>query len=295
MIDSEPAVLRNNISGLPRAFRSFACSIVSCCVLLFFTLVSSTHAFAEDYDIYLLAGQSNMDGRGAVSDLSEAQQLAVEGAIIYYRNMLASSEGWKPLAPGFSIPPKHKKGLPSPTFGPELGFASAMLKASPERKIALIKGSKGGTNLRADWNPGMHGDLESQGPRYRDFFETIQMATDALRLRGDSFTIRCLLWHQGEADSKSPAKTYQERLENLIARVRQDVGIADLPVVVGEVYDNGKRDKVRAGIQAVGKNGDRTALVTAEGLTTWDEGTHFDAASQLKLGERFADAVLAIQ
>ena len=36
-------------------------------------------------------------------------------------------------------------------------------------------------------------------------------------------------------------------------------------------------------------------LVTAKGLSTWDAGTHFDAKSQLILGERYAGAILKLQ
>ena len=43
---------------------------------------------AEHYDIYLLAGQSNMDGRGKVADLSESQQKPMEQAIIYYLSLI---------------------------------------------------------------------------------------------------------------------------------------------------------------------------------------------------------------
>ncbi|MFK8115317.1 MAG: sialate O-acetylesterase, partial [Rubripirellula sp.] len=213
---------------------------------------------------------------------------------IFYRNMPTSSDEWKPLAPGFSIPPKHKTGLPSSTFGPELGFAKAMLAANPKKKLALIKGSKGGSSLRVDWNPGTHGDDSTQGTRYRDFIKTIKIATGKLDQRGDSYKIQALLWHQGESDSKSPANVYQERLEKFIDRVREDVKVPGLPVVVGEVFDNGKRDGVRTAIRTVGTKGENTGLVSSEDLTTWDEGTHFDAASQLTLGKRYAEAVSAL-
>ena len=123
-------------------------------------------AGAEEYDLYLLAGQSNMDGRGLTEDLTEAQLSGLENAIIYYRNVSIESEGWSPLQCGFSKPPKFKGGIPAPTFGPEIGFVQAISKAQPDRKIALIKGSKGGTNLRRDWVPGEKDNKESQGPCY---------------------------------------------------------------------------------------------------------------------------------
>ncbi len=254
-------------------------------------LAFSSVCCAENYDVYLLAGQSNMDGRGLKEKLSKQQRLPIDDAIIFYRSVPRTSEGWQQLAPGFSVPPKYKGDLPSPTFGPEIGFAQSMLKAEPSRKLALIKGSKGGTNLRADWKPGVHGDKDSQGPRYRDFVETIRMATKQLQQRGDQFTIRGLLWHQGESDSKSSTKVYRQRLGELIVRIREDVGVPDLPIVVGEVFDNGNRDSVRAAIQAVAKESSTVGLVSSAGTKTSDPGTHFDASSQLLLGERYAAAM----
>ncbi|GAB5405205.1 MAG: sulfatase-like hydrolase/transferase [Aureliella sp.] len=257
-------------------------------------LMFATVGLAEEYDVYLLAGQSNMDGRGRISELSEEQKGAIEDAIIFYRSVPRSSDGWQPLQPGFSVPPKYKGDFPSPTFGPEIGFVRSIQKSKPGRNVAIIKGSKGGTSLRADWKPGTKGDVASQGPRYRDFVETIRMATDQLRRRGDQFTIRGMLWHQGESDSRSSSETYGRRLNELIVRIREDVGVSELPIVVGEVFDNGKRDSVRAVVQAVASQHPTVGLASSSGTSTWDPGTHFDANSQLLLGERFAAAMLEL-
>ena len=156
-----------------------------------------------------------MDGRGLVSDLSKDQQQPVDNAIIFYRNVSQSSDGWQNLVPGFSVPPKYKGRFPSPTFGPEIGFARSMLQGQAGRKLALIKGSKGGTSLRADWKPGVSGDKGSQGSCYREFIETTRMAMKQLRERGERFVIRGLLWHQGESDSKSSTEVYHRRLNRL--------------------------------------------------------------------------------
>ncbi|WP_081614093.1 sialate O-acetylesterase [Novipirellula maiorica] len=264
------------------------------CLLTFFAVVPS-FVTAAHYDVYLLAGQSNMDGRGDASKLTDQQRQPSDQTIIFYRNLPKSSDGWQPLAPGFSIAPGYKGEVPSSTFGPELGFAKEMLRAEPERKLALIKGSKGGSSLRRDWNPGVQGDPKTQGQRYRDFIETIGMATKQLSERGDQYAIRGLLWHQGESDSKLQSGVYETLLLQFVDRLRQDIGVADLPVVVGEVFDNGKRDEVRAAIRAVGTRGAGFGLVTSEGTSTWDEGTHFDAASQWLLGQRYAAAMLKIR
>ena len=252
---------------------------------------SQSVCVGENYDVYLLAGQSNMDGRGLARELSAAQKKPMEQAIIFYRNPKTEGEGWQPLSPKFSLAPKKYKGA---TFGMEIGFAQSMIKTQPETKLALIKGSQGGTNLRSDWKPGTKGDSESQGPLYREFIKTIQTATDKLTKRGDTFTIRGFLWHQGESDSKK-AKQYRDRLERLIERIREDVGVPSLPVVVGEVFDNGKRDSVREATQNVAKASSTVGLVTSDGTKTSDPGTHFDTDSILLMGNRYAEQIVTLQ
>jgi len=254
------------------------------------TLQAGTH-----YDLYLLAGQSNMDGRGKAADLQPGQRKPSATAIIFYRNPPAASDGWQPLAPGYSIAPGYKGTLPSATFGPELGFAEALAAAQKDRPLALIKGSKGGTSLAKDWKPGTKGKPATQGPCYRNFVETVSLACKELERRGDTYTLCGLLWHQGESDAQSSAETYQAEVTELIARLREDLATPDLPVVIGEVYDNGKRDTVRTAEKAAAKAVPHVGFASAEGLQTWDKGTHFDAASQLTLGRRFAEAMVELR
>ncbi|MEP3481767.1 MAG: sialate O-acetylesterase [Fuerstiella sp.] len=274
----------------PISTRQLACLVL----LIAFCVWPIKTATADHFHCYLLAGQSNMDGRGENSDLTDAQIDSVKDVIIYYNNPPLTTDGWVPLKPGFSRPPKYKAQLPSPKFGPEIGFAAEMLQSAQEQKIAIIKASEGGTNLRLDWQPGVAEDPASQGPNYRNFIQTIKRATDQLTKEGHTYEIRAMLWHQGESDSKAAPKTHQKRLTNLIARVRNDCEVPELPVVLGQVFDNGKRDKVRTAIKATSEAVDKVGLVTAEGLTTWDAGTHFDAASQITLGQRFAKETMSL-
>jgi iduronate 2-sulfatase len=256
-------------------------------------LFNSVARAGTHYDLYLLAGQSNMDGRGKAADL-KPEQREIRQAIIFYRNPPASSDGWKPLTPGYSVAPRYKGTLPSPTFGPEIGFAIEMLKDRPNQSIALIKGSKGGTSLAHDWKPGKAGEPASQGPCYRNFLETVRVARKSLEARGDTFTLRGILWHQGEDDVRSTADQYQQMLTTFIARIREDLNQPDLPFVIGEVYDNGQRDTVRAAQRATARAVPHVAFASSDGLKTWDHGTHFDAASQLTLGARFAEAMVKL-
>ena len=265
------------------------------CILLFAILAVARVAVpaAESADVVILIGQSNMDGRGAVKYLPPDLQAPNPAFQIFYRNPPFSSEGWKPLAPGFSVPPGYKgTTLPSGTFGCELTFAPALAKLRPDLHLVLIKASKGGTSLNKDWKPATRDEVANQGPCYRNFRTTL---TDALAaLPGTGHRLRGVVWHQGESDAGMPAEAYGKMLTTFIARVREDLATPDLPFVIGEVYDNGNRDFVRAGQKDVGSTVPKTAFVSCEGLVTFDKGTHFDAAGQMEFGRRYATALAGL-
>ena len=111
-------------------------------------------------------------------------------------------------------------------------------------------------------------------------------------MQGDTFVIRGMLWHQGESDAGQPAGAYKKNLEALIASVRSDLGLPKLPVLIGQVNNNGKRDNIFADQKTVVSTVPDTYLVESTGLETWDHGTHFDAKSQIELGNRFAREML---
>jgi iduronate 2-sulfatase len=268
--------------------------------------VTAPQAAPISWDVYLLAGQSNMDGRGKASELNDEQREVIKQASIFYRNPPAATETWKPLAPGYSIAPGYRGTLPSPTFGPEIGFAKSMIGANPQAHLALIKGSKGGTSLSKDWNPGVKDQPDTQGPCYRNFMETVSLALKLLVPAdensgtgnahgvGSKVTLRGVLWHQGESDSGSTAEVYRQRLATFITRLREDLGQPHLPIVIGEVFDNGRRNSVRSAQRAIAETMPGVALASAEDLKTSDAGTHFDSSSQLILGQRMAEAMLKL-
>ena len=116
-------------------------------VLLALTFLPSI-ATAQTIDVYIMAGQSNMDGRGDVSDLSEEQLASLQNdTIIRYVNpgsereravptsnpadLDVGSNGFTALVPGrFSVDLTSTRQL-SPTFGPELSFCLLYTSPSP--------------------------------------------------------------------------------------------------------------------------------------------------------------------
>lgn len=252
----------------------------------------SQKARAEHYEIFLLAGQSNMDGRGSLKGLTgdlEKYTKPNPDVLIHFsagglKRPLTTSQGFKPLQPGYSGTPGNKSpdALPTKTFGPEVSFGPEMAKALAGKHILLVKFAEGGTSLGADWNPAAKGKL------YENFIKFVRQTQEIIKSKGDTCEIRGIAWHQGESDASMPAGKYQVALTELIAKVRTDLAAKDLPFVIGQVYDNGKRTGIIEDQKATAKAVANVGFADADRLKTIDNGTHFDAASQIELGKRLA-------
>jgi len=255
---------------------------------------------AEHYRVFIFAGQSNMDGRGKKSDLTGSLAPFAKprpDVLICYSNSTIrgpyTSGGWKPLEPGYSVPPGTKQAhgdkytMPAETFGPEVGFGNALADAwKSSSHIAIIKFSEGGTSLHKDWDPNTRGAL------YDQMMKFVDASLKTLPGHDVTWQYAGFVWHQGESDASLPDGKYQELLEALIARVRNDLHTLEMPVVIGEVFNNAHRDRVLAGQKAACDKGKNVFLVSAKGLVTSDHGTHFDTASQIELGKRMAKIYL---
>lgn len=255
-------------------------------------LAVATPVRADHYEVFVVAGQSNCDGRGAAAELKgplakwakPQDDILIAYSCSKLRGPVLQSGGFKPLQPGWSVAPGKNKptALPSGTFGPEVSFGRGMADHLKDKKVAIIKFAEGGTSLQKDWNP------EVKDRLYPAFLDFTRKSLKELKEKGHTYTIRGMIWHQGESDASLSAEEYQKLLTVFIARVRTDLEAPDLPFGIGEVFDNGKRDSIRTAQKATAKDVKGAFLVSAGELKTSDMGTHFDAASQIQLGERFA-------
>lgn len=265
--------------------------IIIACVAAFFT----TAAYAAQYDVYILAGQSNMDGRGKVDGLEGRLAAPQTGSLIYYANPADPSRagettvrsGWQTLSPGYSIAPGTTRDdpLPNPTFGPEISFVQTLAQANPDgNPVAVVKVTRGGTNLRSDWSP--------TGFMYQSLVSELDAALNALANDGHSGTVRGMLWHQGESDSNRVAQ-YQNEFESLVLNIRTTVKDPELPVVIGELAQV-KSPAFRELQRKIADDDDRIGFASSLGLNTPDK-THFDADAQVVLGQRYAQSLIQLR
>jgi lysophospholipase L1-like esterase len=250
---------------------------------------------AAEIDLYLVAGQSNCDGRADKNDLTgrlagwAGEQTNV---LINYTNPITKDPenptyetGWTNLMPGFAVR-SNGESMPSERYGPELSFGKMMADSFPNRNIALIKVTKGGTNVAADWNP------DSNGFMWQTFTNKVTAAIQELTDAGDTYNLKGMIWHQGESDIDRTSAEFTTDLTNVLAAFRTFTGAPKLPIVIGELTD--LYSARTADMHAVVNADSHTAIVSATNLLTNLVSplyTHFDSLSQLALGRRYGALV----
>jgi predicted TIM-barrel fold metal-dependent hydrolase len=242
--------------------------------LVLFGLLLSVHASRaesaepENLHIYLLIGQSNMAGRAPVPE-------DLTGEI--ERCFLLNAEGqWEPARNPLNRYSSVGKGPQHQRLGPGYSFARKMLEANPDINIGLIVNAQGGTKIE-QWlgKSKLYYGIRGRSKPFRD-----------------SGRIKGVLWHQGESNSDRP-EGYLENLKILIGNLRNDFNDMNLPFVAGQIRHE-PHFAINDEIAKLPDEVHLTGVASSEGLTTYDRW-HFDSESQLKLGERYAEAMLALQ
>lgn len=176
--------------------------------------------------------------------------------------------------------------------GPGLAFARAMLAGDSTAFIGLIPVAVGGSAIDS-WQPGGYHDQTKSYP----YDDALRRAKAAL----PSGTLRGILWHQGESDSKPElVANYTEKLVTLINRFRQELATANVPVVVGTLGDffvaqNPAAAQINTQLRNLPTRLPRVACIEATGLTDKGDQTHFDSPSARELGRQYAAAMRKLQ
>jgi hypothetical protein len=181
--------------------------------------------------VFILAGQSNMEGLGLVADLSSFSQYVFTKVKIY-------SSVWG--LPSFSFYPVLSPGNPFPdssTFGPEIGIAQVLTVAYPQDSFIFVKAAWGSTSLSDDW---------LGGQAYTWFRSIVGPALDSIGTPSRD-SIAGMFWMQGEQDASfdTMAARYADNLRTFVNdKIRKDFGLASLPFVYGKI----KNDTISYGV-----------------------------------------------
>ncbi|WP_157663300.1 sialate O-acetylesterase [Polaribacter sp. SA4-12] len=266
-------------------------------IVFFFAINSSSQD--KKTKVFLLAGQSNMDGRAKASDLSEIDKQRLKKAqknVTLYYNF---DEG-KPLDSTKVAKHTSKKFRADYLFGPELFFGIKMSEKYPDHKILLIKRSRGGMSLYGAWNPDWSlekATLMKEQKQPKLYAEFIDYSKKTLANLTD-YELCGMLWVQGETDSgkrfgPKPANEYEVNLKNLISSARKDFNKPNLPFLIFQVGGG----KVVEGMKNTAKEDENVVLIpqkTDKKSKFYFERNpppvgHYVTSSMKKIGEYFFD------
>ena len=248
-------------------------------------------------DLWVLAGQSNMEGYGRTVDMETSSPLV---------RSFQSKEIWavaeEPLHWLDESPrPVHRKlnGQPPAPEAPEpraagrengagLGLTFAKLvQARTGVAIGLIPCAHGGTSMD-QWNPER---ARTEGD------ESLYGATLS-RIRANGGKIAGVLWYQGESDANpADAPLYTDRMIHLIQAFRTDLGQPELPfyfvqlgpyVTVGAPGEASRWSAIREAQRLLPQSVPNTAMASAIDLDL-DDNIHISTAGLKRLGKRLAN------
>jgi sialate O-acetylesterase len=247
-------------------------------------------------DLWLLIGQSNMDGCGKLTGIEPPSKMV---HCFYYDEQWGVAKD--PLCRVYdSVDPVHWSGLSEPErdkartedhrfreygagLGVRFGKEISKLTGAP---VGLVMCSHGGTSIE-QWAP----ELKDQGGQslYGSMLRRVQACGGV---------IAGALWYQGESNAMSPETVphYKERMQRFIASLRADVGAPNLPFIqvqLSRCFFNGDPavpdnwNRIQQTQLDIALETPNVSLVAAIDASLSD-AIHIDAQSGRRLGKRLA-------
>jgi hypothetical protein len=243
-------------------------------------------AFQGRIALFVLAGQSNMEGWGELP----AEQTLHPRAFVF-----GNDYAWRLASEPIDRPEGQVDPVSGATgrLGPGFAFAKPLLAERPELIVGLIPCARGNTSIH-EWQRSL-----SDETLYGACLKRIRAASAMGELAG-------LLVFQGEADALDPQRNpdrvlsafnYGRMFSRFVKDFRTAVERPDLPVVYAQI---GTTDAVEAFVnweliqeQQAAIDLPCTRMFTTDDLDLAD-GLHFTTTSYQTIGARFAAAYLQL-
>ena len=232
----------------------------------------------ERINSFLMIGQSNMAGRGVLSDVTPID-----------------NEKCFMLRTGIFIKMTEPVNIDAPIFGeewfcgvsPAASFADELSRYT-DKKIGIIPCAVGGTKIK-EWMPG---EIL--------FCNAVMNAKLAMR----TSDLKGIIWHQGESDctDDESINLYRQRFLTVMCALRKELGNECLPIIIGEISENiseqwkfeDRPEKLNKILNEIANELPFCRIVSSDGLKLKEDGIHFDSASCRIFGKRYCDEFLKI-
>lgn len=259
----------------------------------------------SDADIWVLGGQSNMQGYGIVGNptppLAKAMVYDLGGEwmpavapthrllnakapifkqLLFKADKSLTEENWPERV-------AQNRVKPWGGIGPDLAFAEAVTQATG-RHVGLVPCAFGGTSMD-QWDPALRD--QGGGSLYGNMIE---------RIRAVGGNLRGLLWYQGESDAlPGVVDEYARKFLNFVDCLRRDTGLPNLPVIYVQIGrfcletrpQESAWERVQELQRQLAKQRPNLWVVPAVDLPL-DDLIHVSAGGHARLGRRLAEAAL---
>jgi hypothetical protein len=233
----------------------------------------------ENILVFILAGQSNMAGRGIVEPIDTIPSPRIltinrNGEIILAKEPLSVYE-WKLNNRGTSC---------------GLSFAKELLTHIPEKySILLLPTAVGGTSINQWIGDSIHREVK--------LLSNFKAKAELGMKYG---TVKAILWHQGESDANAVGiMNRQDNLNTLFTKFRSYVNNPTLPILIGNLgsfsKDPDNWNKINEQNAHYAAKDKYVRVVPTNDLTPNRDKIHFDSKSQREMGKRFAKQYLNLQ
>ena len=242
--------------------RNFLAVTAITCVLASLSVPSWADAPGGPVQVYILAGQSNMQGHGTVNVPPDSRN-GGKGTLEYlvrdaasagqFRHTVNQNGDWRVRddvwiwslgrTGGLSV----GYGAGQDKIGPEFQFGHVM-GDHVDNPVLLIKTAWGGKSLNKDFRPPSSGG--EVGPYYTQMIQHIKEVLADIKKHmpsyaGQGYMLSGFGWHQGWNDriDQKANDAYEENMVNFIHDVRQELGVKNLPFVIAETGMTGPEEK----------------------------------------------------
>lgn len=219
-------------------------------------IVTRQEKSAKKVRVFVLAGQSNMQGYGAIDaengtgSLIDVIQKDDEGLW----SVIGEAGNWNTLDGAYLHFAKEEEtiktkvtvgqGAHPDLIGPELMFAHQLDAYYDDDPVLIIKTAWGGKSLAGDFRPpSAEGNT---GEFYETMIQTVKNVTENLgtefpEIGLTDFELSGFAWFQGWNDGETDdfLNEYESNLGHLVTDIRNDLGVPNLPIIVANSGQGG--------------------------------------------------------
>jgi sialate O-acetylesterase len=249
-------------------------------------------------DLWVLAGQSNMEGVGDLVNVTtpmdqahsfdQSDHWGIAKEPLHSLPDAVDRVHWRKNAAGepeLLTGPARDKWIADRKKGAGLGlpFAQNML-ARTHVPIGLIPCAHGGTSMD-QWSP----DLKDKDKEGDSLYGAMLR-----RIHAAGGKVTGILWYQGESDANpKDAPAFQAKFVSFVAALRKDLGQPDLPFYYVQIGRHIDRNNLAEWNAIQGAQLKAEALIPRSGLASsvdlsLDDGIHISTPDLQRLGQRLA-------